>query len=382
MTTSHLNSSTTQVMVVTCIKDEGWILPTFLATCSEFADQIFIYDEATGLDNSREIYKKFPKTVVTYNDGPPLSYDIKRKAIFEKARQAPLLPGKTKKLFVAIDGDEILSSNVLTSTEWKNVLHAEPGSLFFLQWVNLWKSNKEYRVDHPEQHGIYNRTLWMDDGKSPIPDQGIQGMHMVYTPMDAKNKGYLKEVVCIHYQFLNWERMEAKHRWYRAHEKLNIQKLSDLAIWRIYGDGVRKDITTRQAPSEWFAGWENKGISTSNFKEDEINYYDLQVVEWLDQHGANTLKHQDVWNVDWSQKIKKLKDLGKVPSTTLPARLNLGFFQNLKRNLFVTYVRATKETGWIRFLEKKIFRKGFFYHPKSFKQVVVDRVSKFFSKPA
>lgn len=378
MTTIPAQSSNTQVMIVTCIKDEAWILPAFLATCSEFADQIFIYDEATGLDDSRKIYPQFPKTQVTYNDGPPLSYDIKRKAVFEKARQAPLLPGKTKKLFVAIDGDEILSSNILNSPEWKEVLAAEPGTLFFLQWVNLWKSTKEYKIDHPTQYGIYNRTLWMDDGKSPIPDQGIQGMHMVYTPMDAKKKIYLKDIVCIHYQFLNWERMESKHRWYRAHEKLNIKKLSDLAIWRIYGNAKNKTIDTRPTLSEWFSGWEKKGINVSQFQQDDTNYYDLQVLEWVAKYGPETLKNEDIWDADWDNKISTLKKLNRIPDVYEFREPK----HSLLSKLFVAYVKATQDVVWIRFLEKKIFRKGFFYDPKPITRVIADRVSRIFSKPA
>ena len=128
------------------------------------------------------------------------------------------------------DADEIISGNLFDSPEWKTVLNAEPGTLIHLQWVILWKNYLYYWRQHKNYYGNYNRNIWVDDGVAEIPSSGDPNMHIPYTPQAAKKHIYLNDIVCLHFVACNWERMESKHRYYRAHEKFNINKLSNLAI--------------------------------------------------------------------------------------------------------------------------------------------------------
>lgn len=74
--------SSVKIIVITCVKDESWMLQRFLATCSQFADHIIISDESTGIDNSLEIYNKFPKVILHHNSGKSVPGCIRRKFIF------------------------------------------------------------------------------------------------------------------------------------------------------------------------------------------------------------------------------------------------------------------------------------------------------------
>lgn len=345
--------SDTKVIVTTCVKDEGWILDRFLSTCSFFADYIIISDESSGLDNSLEIYKKYPKAIVHHNYGPSQQSDLRRRFVFDEARKIPC----EKRIIVALDADEIISANIMESLEWQTVLNAEPGTLIFLQWVNLWMHTRQYKIDDPHYYGMYNRTIWVDDGVSTIPEVGIKGMHMVYTPMRAKKRIFLSEIVCLHYQFCNWQRMEAKHRFYRVYEKVTIKKLSDLGIYRMYNHMKSRRISTGLSPNNWFAGWQKLGIDMTSISTEEFFYYDLTVLDLIDKHGADAFALQDIWSADWEAIISRGKSMGCLPENYQLKRTKSSFF----RRAFHFYMRHTIDVFFIRKLEKRFFKKGMSY---------------------
>jgi hypothetical protein len=344
--------SDTKIIVVTIVKDEAWMLERFLSTCSQFADHIIVSDESTGQDNSLDIYPRYPKVILHHNPGIAVRGDIRRRFVFQEARKIDC----EKRIIIAIDSDEIISANMLESPEWKTVLNSEPGTLLHLQWVTLWKNHRQYRADYPYLYGSYNRQIWVDDGISEIPVIGFEGQHMAYNPLHAKKHIYLNEIVCLHYQACSWQRMESKHRFYRAYEKSYIRKLSDLAIYRIYGHMSQK-IECQPSPTKWFDGWEKMGIDMTSTENVEITHWDLSVISMLQQHGSDFFAFQDIWRVDWSKLVNQAKEEEKIPMDFVFKKPKKRFFSRL----FHIYMRLTIDIKIIRFIEGKIFYKGFLY---------------------
>jgi len=345
--------SDTKVIVVTLVKDEAWMLDRFLATCSQFADHIIVSDESSGLDNSLEIYKKYPKVILHHNAGTPVRGDIRRNFVFEEARKIPC----NKRIIIAIDSDEILSANLLESPEWQTVLNAEPGTLIHLQWVTLWKNYSYYRIEAKHTYGHYNRQIWVDDGISGIPTIGHQEMHMAYNPLQAKKHIYLHDIVCLHYQFCNWNRMEAKHRYYRAHEKADIRKLSDLAIYRIYGYMSSKKVKHQNCLTKWYDGWTQKGIDMSSVGDTELTHFDLSVLELFKKHGTDYFSRQNLWKADWERLCQLAKEQGVLSDDFDFTRPRKSVFFKM----YHSYMKATIDIKLIRSLEKKLFPGGFSY---------------------
>lgn len=345
--------SNTKIIVVTLVKDEAWMLDRFLSACSQFADHIIVSDESTGLDDSLEIYKKYPKVILHHNSGKSVRGDIRRQFVFQEARKICC----EKRIIIAIDSDEILSANMFDSLEWKTVLDSDPGTLIYLQWVTLWKSYKFYRADFPNLYGSYNRQIWIDDGFSEIPTVGFQEMHMAYNPLQAKKYVYLNEIVCLHYQCCNWPRMESKHRYYRAHEKSNIQKLSDLAIHRIYGHFMSNKNDIRQSPDEWFEGWIKRGVDMTSVKVESLTHFDLSVMEMLNKNGPNYFQYQDIWRVNWGKLLEQAKEARKVPLDYVYINPKRSFLSRI----FLLYMRLTIDIKAIRYIERMLFRKYFSY---------------------
>lgn len=151
--------------------------------------------------------------------------------------------------------------------------------------------------------------------------------------------------------------MEAKHRYYRAHEKADIKKLSDLGIARMYGYMRSRQTQTAPTLERWFSGWQNLGIDMSSTTVEEFLHYDLSVLELIDKHGADTFAFQDIWTADWDKIISWAKTRGYLPEDYQFKRPK----RSLLHRIFGLYVRKTIDSSFVRKLEMRIFKKGFWY---------------------
>jgi hypothetical protein len=199
----------------------------------------------------------------------------------------------------------------------------------------------------------------VDDGVSEIPvtGSGYQEMHMAYNPMQAKRHIYLNDIVCLHYQACNWRRVESRHRFYVAHEKSNIGKLSDLAIYRNYGHLTHRKVKCGNSPSKWFDAWTKIGIDMTSAEDMDLTHFDLSVMVMLQKHGSDFFTFQDIWRVDWNKLVTQAKKESKIPQDLVLNIPKLRFFCRLYR----IYMRLTIDIKFIRFIERKLFKKGFLY---------------------
>ena len=347
----------TKIIITVLVKDEAWMLDRFLASCSTFADHIIVSDESTGLDDSLNIYTKYQKVILHKNLSPSSDHNTaqyRRQFVFNEARKINC----DKRIIIALDSDEILSANIFESTEWKTVLNAEPGTLIHLQWVSLWNNIHYYRTDNILSYGLYNRHIWIDDNVSEIPNVGYGSFHMAYNPLQAKRHIFLNEIVCLHYQFCNWHRMESKHRYYRVQEKVIICKLSDLAIYRIYGwMNAKKGYLILPSLKEWFLGWTKRGIDVSSSESIFFTHFDLSVIKNFQKFGVEKFLLQDIWRTDWVKLITYAKDVGLISNNfefKLPKR-------NILTKLYHLYMNKTIDIKFFRYIERLLLKKDFEY---------------------
>lgn len=301
----------TKIIVITCVHDETDHIERFLSTCSCFADHILIHDE-TAHDNTRSFYPKYPKVIAYCNDGPSMFGMDRMLFLIDEARKISC----EKRILVVLDADEILSSEIFTSNEWRTVLNASPGTLFYLQWVTLWKNPLKYTSINQYYCGSPHGRIWVDDGKSTLTTSGSgrHGFHSHRLPRENVQRIiYLYKIVILHYQFTNWGKMESKHRWYRCFEKAEIRKLSNLGIFRMYGYmDTGKEPTLSDSPESWFEDWKTKGVDVTSISSSPIYLYDMEVLKLFKKYTPQFFTWQDVWrwNVDWNNIIKKAKELG------------------------------------------------------------------------
>src|SRR5437899_2901721 len=119
------------LVCVTPVRNEAWILDRFLSCASLWADHIVIADQCSE-DGSRDIARSHPKVLLV--DNPALAYneEHRQQLLLEAARQ---IPGR--RVIIALDADEALSANWMSSPEWKSLLAAGEGTVLRFQWVNI-----------------------------------------------------------------------------------------------------------------------------------------------------------------------------------------------------------------------------------------------------
>ena len=120
-----------QVICVTPVRNEAWILERFLTSASLWADRIVVADQGSE-DASRDIALRFPK--VTLLENPSDRYDevARQRLLIDEARATP-----GRRLIVALDADEALTWRSWETEEWDALRHAPEGTVASFEWVDL-----------------------------------------------------------------------------------------------------------------------------------------------------------------------------------------------------------------------------------------------------
>ena len=281
-----------KIICVTPVKNEACFLDRFLKCTSLWADHIIISDQ-NSTDDSRKIARRYPKVKLITNKDD--SYDEKkiRQVTYDEARRI-----NGQRLLIAIDADEIFTPNFRTSFEWGKMLSVSPGTVIKSKFVNLMPDMKHYwlgPIDLP--------WGFMDDGSEYNADK-IHTNRMIY-PKNAPVL-FLNEIMVIHYQYTDWERMESKHKWYQCWERINSPKKSAVEIYRSYHHmySVKKS-DMRKIPKSWFSEYLKMGIDVSKKLKDKFYYWDKEILEYFKKYGTSFFAREAVWDVNW-QDIAKL----------------------------------------------------------------------------
>ncbi len=289
------------VICLTPIKNEAWILDRFLSCASLWADYIIIADQNSD-DGSAEVAKKYNKVIYVHN--PPEKYFNEysmRSILFDEARK---IPGK--RLLVAVDADEALSANVLNSAEWKTILNSEPGTIVQFQLINIRPDLEScWKVISNSPRGF------MDDGSEYVADR----IHTNHVPLPhSAPKIICNEIKLLHFQYVDWNRMESKHRWYQCWERINNPTRSSIEIFRQYHHMyMLKSFEIRKLDADWFLAYQDKGVDMTSIYKEGSYWWDKVVLKYIDEFGAAYFQKEAIWGTSWVEKarIYGYKDLEK-----------------------------------------------------------------------
>jgi hypothetical protein len=273
------------IICLTPVKNEAWILDRFLKCASLWADHIIVADQNSS-DGSREIALRFPKVRLIRNEATRFSEPERVQVLLEESRK---IPGP--RLLIALDADEILTSNFLKSAEWQTMLDCRKGTLIRLDWANIFPGMTHYWLSEDRVFGL------MDDGSAY---QGpVIHSPRVPLPVDAPSLA-LKEIKVLHYQYTDWDRMRSKQRWYQCWELLHDPTRSPAGLYRTYHHmySVNPD-DLHPIPSSWFETYTAQGIDmTSTFRE-SVYWWDKEVLGFFKDRGVNFFSKLDIWAQDW-----------------------------------------------------------------------------------
>ena len=284
----YMSPPSNQIVCLTPVRNEAWILRKFLACASRWADQIILADNHSD-DETPAIAAEFPKVRWLLN--PATGYD-------EAARQRLLLAAGRKipgpKVFVTLDADEFLSANYETSPEWRQIRTAPPGTLFLFDWMNV--------LPGFQRAWFAGRKPWAlaDDG-SPH-DQGTP-FHSPRLSVPAGARPVrLQDIKVLHLQYVDWARMRSKHGWYECYECLLHPGKSQVELFREYHHmfpHARRPRLSQPLDPAWISGYERQGIAFREVLQTPY-WWDRDVLRWIAEHGPARFAKAAIWHRDWA----------------------------------------------------------------------------------
>lgn len=259
------------IIVLTPVKNESWILPLFCASTSIWADYIVIANQKST-DNSREIAEKFSKVILIENSSTDLDENHRDRILVEKARE---LAGCNAILF-RLDADEILTPN-FNSPEWKELQESPAGTFWRFNWLQIYPGFKKY-WENGTAFGAF-----VDDGR-PYNGHGIIHAREIFPPKEDDEVRIATQIGFLHYQFVDWARMQSKHRYYQCFEHINFPNKSAIDIYRTYHWMYNPTLLKRNMPIQWIEDYKKYGVDILDITIENEYWWDKKVEEYLTKY--------------------------------------------------------------------------------------------------
>jgi len=193
--------------------------------------------------------------------------------------------------FIVIDADEALTANCLKNDSLrKQILSLQPGEQLALLWIQLWRSVQKYRDDDSVWSGRYKRCIFCDNGKARYKSRFI---HTSRVPKMKGRRHNLEEggFGLLHFQFVNWDNLELKQRWYRRLERVRDPDRSVEDINRKYAASVdESNLRLSNAPDEWFSGYTFFDESICQVPD---SWREAHIKAWKEEYGATFFDRLD-----------------------------------------------------------------------------------------
>jgi hypothetical protein len=325
---------------VTPTRNEAWIISHFLAAAKTWADHVVVADQGST-DGTWEALQNRPDVHPVINDNPVYDEAHRQRLLLHHARQI-----EGKRILIGLDADEALSSNLVHSKQWAQLCDAKPGTVLRFKWVNILPEFKEAWIQ-PR----FIAFGFVDDGSEHTGKR----IHSPRLPQPADVPVIdFEDVVVLHFQYVLWNRMLSKHRWYQALEFAKHNEKGPLQIFReynhMYGSWDENEICP--VKPEWFERFAALGIDFKALKSESITWWDQEVVHILRQHGAAHFKKIAIWDKDWKGVATNLgvngvnlDDPRSVPEKVIHCMLRAT--QRHRANLGVrVFERVLRSAGW------------------------------------
>lgn len=351
-------SAKPSIICLTPVKNEEWIIERFLKCTSLWADHIILADQNSS-DRTVEIASTFEKVRIVKND---TKYDEKHRQqlLIEEARKIT-----NNALLITLDADEFFTANFHASPEWNTLLSMPKGSVAAFNWLDVHPDFKH--ISHTPS--FYGQWAFMDDGSDHFGGRKIHS-HRIPIPENATHY-HLNDIAVLHYNYVDPKRNLSKRRWYMCLELLNYN-VDVHTLYRKYflNHGLGRK-GTRQIPLEPYhldyyfdKNIDMTSISLQCAHVERLNptnqisthqllpyyWWDLEVLELMENHGTKAFACLDIWNFDWQVFAT---NMGKKGDFSKPNRLRDRIIVKLIREV------SQKEKQGLIYKIKKMFLKLF-----------------------
>lgn len=281
---------------LTPVRNEAWILEPFLKAVSAWADHIIVLDHQST-DGSRDIARSFEKvTLLTYDD-EAFAEAERRTLLVEAARD---VRATGQRILVGLDADEAFQSTWLSREQRQRVAQMPPGTTVRFRWANVLPGFERYAPSD------FRSFLFVDDGSS-FHAEDIHGERLPanerITPVD------MPEMHVMHFQYVNWERMKSKQRWYQCWEWKHHPSKRAVLLYRQYHHMDTMHQTAERLPASFYSSYEEMGVDWPSVEGIKGPFWwDRQVLRWLISHEPGFFRKVPIWYVDWREKARALDE--------------------------------------------------------------------------
>lgn len=278
-----------RLICLTPTKNESWIIRPFLAAAKYWANDVIVADQGSS-DGTFEVLSNTPGITPVRNDSLVFDESHRQRLLLAEARKI-----SGKRILIGLDADEALSANCLNSPSWSRILDASPGTIIRLRWANILPGLERAWI--PEG---YTHFGFVDDG-SEHHGRKIHSPRVPH-PQDAPVLD-IDDIVVLHFQYVVWDRMLSKQRWYQAWEFSKHKAKSPLQIFREYNHmhGGWKDAEIQAVREEWIDQYDCMGAGFRELKREPVTWWDKEVLSMLRDLGPTYFRKVAIWDENWNE---------------------------------------------------------------------------------
>jgi len=315
-----------QLIVLTPVFNEAWILPAFLRATSLWADYIIIADQMST-DGTRELYARYKelkseglkelkndcKLIAVDNPRKEMHMAATRRLLFDEAKKI-----KGDKILFTLDADEFLTGDFPHTEGWKTILNSEPGDTFCFKWMNI-----DYSLTKYYEGPFYFWALHVEDEtlNGIFPDNFIHEWRIPW-PENVKQIYNIEDISFLHFARVNTLRQRNKARFYQLSQTAPMEKYSGVRFHRAYN--MQSETVMHKLPSSVYSCYLEHGLNIIQSLQlnDEGEHYTKVSLQRIQDKGIDYFHKLDVWDEHFLQKLG-LKDPRNVIDKIIHAYLRV-----------------------------------------------------------
>jgi len=278
------------------VRNEAWIIGRTLKSLMMFCDLAIVADQQSN-DGTREIIREYGPRVILLDNLQEGHSTNTRISLLKAARDYD-----GHNFCICVDADEIMSPNILDPDVLARFTGVRRGTSVTIPWIQLWRSPHLWRDDKSIWSSRWQSVAFKDDRLAEFGPIRRPNDHNGRIPGCPSNV-QMDEVKLLHFQFVLFERMLSKQRWYRAREAIEIGPDRAYEINNYYCcTNDEREIRFSPSDPEWLGQWNAVGINLEEFKSSSIYWYDIEVLRYLRRWGTSYFAPIDIWDISWEKK--------------------------------------------------------------------------------